>query len=69
MLWTLVKGRNRAFTRDMLLDMLWGYDYFGDPRTVDSHIKRLRTKLSVVEHPAWEIRTIRNVGYKFEVLV
>lgn len=55
MLWTLVKGRNRAFTRDMLLDMLWGYDYFGDPRTVDSHIKRLRAKLSVVEHPAWEM--------------
>ena len=69
MLWTLVKGKNHAFTRDMLLDMLWGYDYYGDPRTVDSHIKRLRAKLSVVEHPAWEIRTIRNVGYKFEVLV
>lgn len=68
MLWTLVNGRNRAFTRDILLDMLWGYDYYGDPRTVDSHIKRLRSKLDAVPHPAWEIRKIRNVGYKFEVL-
>lgn len=49
-------------------DMLWGYDYYGDPRTVDSHIKRLRAKLDAVSHPTWEIRTIRNVGYKFEVL-
>lgn len=68
MLWTLAMGRNRAYTRDMLLDLLWGYDYYGDPRTVDSHIKRLRSKLDAVPHPGWEIRTIRNVGYKFEVL-
>ena len=68
MLWTLVHGRNRAYTREMLLDLLWGYDYYGDPRTVDSHMKRLRAKLDAVPHPAWEIRTIRNVGYKFEVL-
>ncbi|MPM23488.1 Transcriptional regulatory protein WalR [bioreactor metagenome] len=68
MLWTLAKGRNRAYTREMLLDLLWGYDYYGDPRTVDSHMKRLRAKLDAVEHPGWEIRTIRNVGYKFEVL-
>lgn len=67
MLWTLVHGRKRAFTREMLLDLLWGYDYYGDARTVDSHIKRLRSKLDQVSHPAWEIRTIRNVGYKFEV--
>lgn len=67
-LWTLVQGRNRAYTREMLLDLLWGYDYYGDPRTVDSHIKRLRAKLDAVPHPSWEIRTIRNVGYKFEVL-
>ncbi|RDU22649.1 response regulator transcription factor [Anaerosacchariphilus polymeriproducens] len=67
MLWTLVNGRNRAYTRDMLLDLLWGYDYYGDPRTVDSHMKRLRAKLDVIEHPTWEIRTVRNVGYKFEV--
>ncbi|MCI8971541.1 MAG: response regulator transcription factor, partial [Oscillibacter sp.] len=68
MLWTLVHGRNRAYTREMLLDLLWGYDYYGDPRTVDSHMKRLRAKLDTAPHPAWEIRTIRNVGYKFEVL-
>lgn len=67
MLWTLVKGRNRAYTRETLLDLLWGYDYYGDPRTVDSHMKRLRAKLDSVPHPAWEVRTIRNVGYKFEV--
>ena len=69
MLWTLVSGKNRAYTREMLLDLLWGYDYYGDPRTVDSHMKRLRAKLEAVPHPAWEIRTIRNVGYKFEVLL
>lgn len=68
MLWTLAKGRNRAYSRDTLLDLLWGYDYYGDPRTVDSHIKRLRAKLDEAPHPGWEIRTIRNVGYKFEVL-
>jgi len=68
MLWTLASGKNRAYTREMLLDLLWGYDYYGDPRTVDSHMKRLRAKLEQVPHPAWEIRTIRNVGYKFEVL-
>jgi DNA-binding response OmpR family regulator len=68
MLWTLAKGKSRAYTREMLLDLLWGYDYYGDPRTVDSHMKRLRSKLDAVAHPAWEVRTIRNVGYKFEVL-
>lgn len=68
MLWTLAKGKSRAYTREMLLDLLWGYDYYGDPRTVDSHMKRLRAKLDAVPHPAWEVRTIRNVGYKFEVL-
>ncbi|MDW2800738.1 response regulator transcription factor [Clostridium boliviensis] len=68
MLWTLASGKNRAYTREMLLDLLWGYDYYGDPRTVDSHMKRLRAKLEEAPHPMWEIRTIRNVGYKFEVL-
>ncbi len=67
-LWTLAANRDRAFTRDMLLDQLWGIDYYGDPRMVDSHIKRLRAKLDAAEHPDWEIRTIRNVGYKFEEL-
>lgn len=67
LLWTLVKGRKRAYSRELILDLLWGHDYYGDPRTVDSHIKRLRAKLNKVNHPNWEIKTIRNVGYKFEI--
>lgn len=66
-MWTLVKNPNKVFTRDNLLDSLWGFDYFGDSRTVDSHIKRLRSKLDVVEHPTWSIKTIWGVGYKFEI--
>lgn len=67
-MWTLAKNPNKVFTRDNLLDSLWGYDYFGDSRTVDSHIKRLRAKLDAVEHPGWAITTIWGVGYKFEIL-
>ena len=48
------------------MDSLWGFDYFGDTRTVDSHIKRLRAKLDAVKHPDWDIKTIWGVGYKFE---
>lgn len=66
-LYTLVTNKNKVFSRDNLLNSLWGYDYFGDTRTVDSHIKRLRAKLDEAEHPAWDIRTIWGVGYKFEV--
>lgn len=66
-MWTLANNPNKVFTRDNLLDSLWGYDYFGDSRTVDSHIKRLRAKLDKVEHPLWSIKTIWGVGYKFEV--
>lgn len=69
LLWTLAQGRNRVFSRDQLLDSLWGYDYYGDNRTVDSHIKRLRAKLDLIPHPSWEIKTIWGVGYKLEVLV
>lgn len=65
-MWTLAKNPNKVFTRDNLLDSLWGFDYFGDSRTVDSHIKRLRAKLDTVEHPGWNIKTIWGVGYKFE---
>ena len=65
-MWTLAKNPNKVFTRDNLLDSLWGFDYFGDSRTVDSHIKRLRAKLDVVEHLKWNIKTIWGVGYKFE---
>ena len=55
-LWTLATNRNKAFSRDNLLNSLWGYDYFGDTRTVDSHIKRLRTKLDEYPHEKWEIK-------------
>ncbi len=65
-MWTLATNPNKVFTRDNLLDSLWGFDYFGDSRTVDSHIKRLRSKLDVVDHPSWNIKTIWGVGYKFE---
>lgn len=66
-MWTLATNPNKVFTRDNLLDSLWGFDYFGDSRTVDSHIKRLRSKLDIVEHPSWNIKTIWGVGYKFEI--
>lgn len=66
-LWTLATTKNKVFSRENLLNSLWGYDYFGDSRTVDSHIKRLRAKLETYLHPSWEIKTIWGVGYKFEV--
>lgn len=66
-LWTLATNKDRVFSRDNLLNKLWGYDYFGDSRTVDSHIKRLRAKLDNFVHDSWEIKTIWGVGYKFEV--
>ena len=66
-LWTLATAKNKVFSRDNLLNSLWGYDYFGDSRTVDSHIKRLRAKLEKYTHPSWDIKTIWGVGYKFEV--
>ena|SRR5690554_2126310 len=65
-LWTLATNNHKVFSRDNLLNSLWGYDYFGDSRTVDSHIKRLRAKLDIEKHDNWEIRTIWGVGYKFE---
>lgn len=67
LLWTLAKNSNKVFSRDNLLDSIWGYDYFGDSRTVDSHIKRLRAKLDKYEHDGWEIKTIWGVGYRFEI--
>ncbi|MEL1134422.1 response regulator transcription factor [Desulfitobacterium sp. THU1] len=65
-LWTLASNSNKVFSRDNLLNSVWGYDYFGDIRTVDSHIKRLRSKLDSFPHENWEIKTIWGVGYKFE---
>lgn len=67
-LWTLATNKSKVFSRDNLLNSLWGYDYYGDNRTVDSHIKRLRAKLDHFDHPYWDIKTIWGVGYKFEVL-
>lgn len=66
LLWTLAKNSSKVFSRDNLLDSLWGYHYYGDSRTVDSHIKRMRAKLDKFEHPGWEIKTIWGVGYRFE---
>ena len=66
-LWILAMNKNKVFTRDNLLNSLWGYDYYGDSRTVDTHIKRLRSKIDNFDHEKWEIKTIWGVGYKFEV--
>ena len=66
LLWTLAKNSSKVFSRENLLDSIWGYDYFGDSRTVDSHIKRLRAKVDRFEHDEWEIKTIWGVGYRFE---
>jgi DNA-binding response OmpR family regulator len=66
LLWTLAKNSSKVFSRENLLDSIWGYDYFGDSRTVDSHIKRLRAKVDRFEHNEWEIKTIWGVGYRFE---
>ena len=56
-----------VFTREQLLEQVWGYDYFGDSRTVDVHVKRLREKLTDSEQMGWLIKTVWGVGYKFEV--
>lgn len=66
LLYHLAKNPNRVFTRDQLLDEVWGFEYFGDSRTVDVHIKRLREKLEGVSDQ-WELKTVWGVGYKFEV--
>ena len=62
LLWTLASNKNKVFSRDNLLNSLWGYDYYGDSRTVDSHIKRLRSKLEEYPHEAWDIKTIWELG-------
>lgn len=65
LLFHLASNPNRVFTRDQLLDEVWGFDYYGDSRTVDVHIKRLREKLEGVSDK-WELKTVWSVGYKFE---
>lgn len=66
LLYFLASSPNRVFTRAQLLDDVWGFDYFGDTRTVDVHVKRLREKLQGVSD-RWEIKTVWGVGYKFEM--
>ena len=67
LLYYLASSPNRVYTRNQLLDEVWGFDYFGDSRTVDVHVKRLREKLEVVQEN-WSLKTVWGVGYKFEVL-
>ncbi len=65
LIYHLASNPNRVYTRDQLLDEVWGFDYYGDSRTVDVHVKRLREKLEGVSDK-WELRTVWGVGYKFE---
>lgn len=67
LLFFLATHPNRVFTREQLLENVWGYDFYGESRTVDVHIKRIREKLDDAgSHPAWQIKTVWGVGYKFE---
>ncbi len=65
LIYHLASNPNRVFTRDQLLDEVWGFEYYGDSRTVDVHVKRLREKLEGVSEK-WELKTVWGVGYKFE---
>lgn len=67
LLYFLAFNKNRVFTRDQLLDKVWGFDYLGDSRTVDVHVKRLREKLEGVSDK-WALKTVWGVGYKFEIM-
>ena len=67
LLFHLASSPNRVFTRNQLLDEVWGFDYYGDSRTVDVHVKRLRDKLEGVSEQ-WSLKTVWSVGYKFELL-
>ena len=65
LLYFLASSPNQVFTREQLLDQIWGYEYIGDTRTVDVHIKRLREKIK--DHNGWRLSTVWGIGYKFEV--
>ncbi|MDO5589972.1 MAG: response regulator transcription factor [Lachnospiraceae bacterium] len=65
LLYFLAASPNQVFTREQLLDQIWGYEYIGDTRTVDVHIKRLREKIK--DHDSWKLATVWGIGYKFEV--
>ena len=68
LLYYLATNPNKVFTREQLLETVWGFDYFGDSRTVDVHVKRLREKLELAgEEQNWQLKTVWGVGYKFEV--
>ena len=67
LLWCLASHPGRTFSREMLLEKVWGYTYCGETRTVDSHIKRLRQKLNIKADSPWDIQTVWGVGYRFEV--
>ncbi len=71
LLYFLAYNKNRVFTRDQLLNEIWGYEFFGDSRTIDVHIKRIREKIETEksENAPWQLKTIWGVGYKFEVKV
>ena len=66
LLFFLASHPNKVYTREQLLEQVWGFDFFGDSRTIDVHVKRIREKLSV-ENVTWQIKTVWGVGYKFEV--
>ena len=66
LLYTLANNPNRAFSRENLLDQCWGYSYYGDSRTVDSHMTRLRAKVDEIDHPEWSLKTVWGIGYKLE---
>ena len=66
LLYHLASNPNKVFTRDQLLDQVWGFEYYGDSRTIDVHVKRIREKIDGVSDK-WELRTVWRVGYKFEV--
>jgi DNA-binding response OmpR family regulator len=66
-LWVMAGKPNRVFTREQLLELVWGYEYAGETRTVDTHIKRIRSKLNINDSYPWDLKTVWGVGYKFEV--
>lgn len=67
LLWHLASNPNKAFSRNQLLEAIWGYSYYSDTRTVDTHIKRVRQKLAIPHDNSWDIETVWGLGYKFTV--
>lgn len=65
LLWHLASNPNKAFSRNQLLEDIWGYSYYSDTRTVDTHIKRIRQKLAIPQENSWDIETVWGLGYKF----